>query len=60
MPNGRFAATVANSPTVIGQVALRNTVALLKHQLVNRMTSIPIQLITKQNVSRAPQYCLQP
>ncbi len=56
--DGRFAATVANSPTVTGQLAVKNTLALLKGGQADKIAQVPITLITKDNVDEAPQYCL--
>ncbi|GHB58285.1 hypothetical protein GCM10010377_56560 [Streptomyces viridiviolaceus] len=56
--DGRFAATVANSPKVIGETAVRNTVALLGDgDKPKKVTEIPLTLITGENLADAPQYC---
>lgn len=58
--DGRFAATVANSATVTGQLAVRDTLGLLKKkQGVNKIAKTPIKLITKKNLGEAPKYCLK-
>jgi len=57
--DGRFAATVANSATVTGQLAVKNTLALLKQENVGKIANTPITLITKDNLSAAPKYCLE-
>ncbi|MBW8481206.1 sugar ABC transporter substrate-binding protein [Actinomadura parmotrematis] len=57
--DGRFAATVANSATVTGQLAVKNAVALLKKQAAPKIANTPISLITQENLSSAPQYCLK-
>lgn len=56
--DGRFAATVANSATQTGRLAVKNTLALLKKQPVEKIAHTPISLITKENLTEAPQYCL--
>ncbi|MFA3875512.1 sugar ABC transporter substrate-binding protein [Streptomyces sp. MMCC 100] len=63
--DGRLSATVANSPKVIGETAIRNTVALLGGEdgetaggeKPDRITRIPLTLITEENVDKAPEYC---
>jgi ribose transport system substrate-binding protein len=57
--DGRFAATVANSANDIGTVAVKNTLALLKGDKVDKIANIPATLITQDNLSEAPQYCLK-
>ncbi|WP_285697140.1 substrate-binding domain-containing protein [Actinomadura sp. NBRC 104412] len=57
--DGRFAATVANSPTVIGRLAVRNTLAYLHKKPIQKITQAPATLITKDNLDEAPQYCLK-
>ncbi|WP_129841071.1 sugar ABC transporter substrate-binding protein [Streptomyces sp. RFCAC02] len=57
--DGRFAATVANSATQTGQLAVRNTLALLDGEDVEKIAQTPITLITRENVAEAPQYCLE-
>ncbi len=58
--DGRFAATVANSATVTGQLAVKNTLALLKPGSgTEKIAHTPISLITKDNLDTAPQYCLK-
>ncbi|MBQ0825903.1 sugar ABC transporter substrate-binding protein [Streptomyces tagetis] len=55
---GRLSATVANSAQVIGETAVKNTVALLdKKEGVDKISDIPLVLVTKDNLSEAPQYC---
>jgi ribose transport system substrate-binding protein len=58
--DGRFAATVANSATTTGRLAVKNTLGLLKKQQLDKIAKTPIKLITKDNLSEAPQYCLKP
>ncbi|MFE9171177.1 hypothetical protein ACFYNZ_16925 [Streptomyces kebangsaanensis] len=55
--DGRFSATVANSPKVIDETAVKSTVDLLEKGEKGKVTSIPLTLITKGNVEEAPQYC---
>ncbi|WP_435303946.1 sugar ABC transporter substrate-binding protein [Streptomyces phaeoluteigriseus] len=56
--DGRLSATVANSALTIGQTAVRSTVGLLdEKQGVDKISDIPLVLVTKDNVSEAPQYC---
>ena len=59
--SGRLSATVANSAMTIGQTAVKNTLGLLdkedKAKTVDKIANIPLVLVTKDNVSDAPQYC---
>ncbi|WP_037615739.1 sugar ABC transporter substrate-binding protein [Streptomyces aureus] len=55
--DGRFSATVANSAMVIGQTAVRSTVGLLAKEKVDKIANIPLLLVTKDNLTKAPQYC---
>ncbi|WP_435885408.1 sugar ABC transporter substrate-binding protein [Streptomyces tauricus] len=56
--SGRLSATVANSAMVIGQTAVKNTIGLLnKDKTVDKIANIPLVLVTKDNVTEAPQYC---
>jgi len=57
--DGRFAATVANSATEIGQLGVKNALALLKKETVDKVANASIALITAKNLSEAPQYCLK-
>ncbi|MBB2943942.1 ribose transport system substrate-binding protein [Actinoplanes lutulentus] len=57
--DGRFAATVANSATVTGQLAVKNAITLLNKGTAERIANTPIKLITKDNLADAPQYCLE-
>ncbi|GAA3442692.1 sugar ABC transporter substrate-binding protein [Planomonospora venezuelensis] len=56
---GKFSATVANSPTTTGTMAVRNTLALLKGEKIEKIAQSPIKLITKENAGEAPAYCLE-
>ena len=55
--DGRLSATVANSAMAIGQTAVRNAVGLLAKKKVDKIANIPLLLVTKDNLSKAPQYC---
>ncbi|MCX4705130.1 sugar ABC transporter substrate-binding protein [Streptomyces sp. NBC_01373] len=56
--SGQLSATVANSAMTIGQTAVKNTIGLLdKDKTVDKIADIPLVLVTKDNVSDAPQYC---
>ncbi|WP_329360423.1 sugar ABC transporter substrate-binding protein [Streptomyces sp. NBC_01483] len=55
--DGRFAATVANSAMTIGQTAAKNAIGLLDKKKVDKIANIPLLLVTKDNLSKAPQYC---
>ncbi|MER5748416.1 sugar ABC transporter substrate-binding protein [Streptomyces sp. NPDC002088] len=55
--SGEFSATVANSALTIGQTAVKNAVGLLDKKKVDKIANIPLVLVTKDNLSEAPQYC---
>lgn len=55
--DGRFSATVANSAMSIGQTAVKNSIGLLDKKKVDKIANIPLVLVTKDNLSEAPQYC---
>ncbi|MFD5631520.1 MULTISPECIES: sugar ABC transporter substrate-binding protein [unclassified Streptomyces] len=56
--SGELSATVANSAMTIGQTAVKNTIGLLdKDKTVDKIANIPLVLVTKDNLSEAPQYC---
>ncbi|MGW3662492.1 sugar ABC transporter substrate-binding protein [Streptomyces sp. NPDC005141] len=55
--DGRFSATVANSAMVIGETAVKSTVSLLAKPKVDKIANIPLLLVTKDNLTEAPQYC---
>ncbi|MFD8006805.1 sugar ABC transporter substrate-binding protein [Streptomyces mirabilis] len=55
--DGRFSATVANSAMTIGQTAAKNAIGLLDKKKVDKIANIPLLLVTKDNLSKAPQYC---
>lgn len=54
---GRFSATVANSARQIGNEAVTNAVGLLQKLNIDKVTGVPITLITKDNLAEAPTYC---
>ncbi|MER5277024.1 sugar ABC transporter substrate-binding protein [Streptomyces sp. NPDC002809] len=54
---GTLSATVTNSPLVNGTMAVRNTLALLAGRKADRIGSVPLVLVTKNNLNQAPQYC---
>ena len=56
--DGRFAATVSNPPSKLGQKAVENTLSLLNEEPINKIDYVPIALIDKQDLDQAPQYCL--
>ncbi|MER5177651.1 sugar ABC transporter substrate-binding protein [Streptomyces sp. NPDC002896] len=55
--SGELSATVANSALVIGQTAVEQTVDLLGDKKVDKVSKVPLTLITKDNLDEAPQYC---
>ncbi|MET8096870.1 sugar ABC transporter substrate-binding protein [Streptomyces sp. NPDC005236] len=55
--DGRFSATVANSAMVIGRTAVKSTISLLGKEKVDKIANIPLLLVTKDNLTKAPQYC---
>lgn len=62
--DGRLSATVANSAMTIGRTAVNNTMGLLdkdkkvdQGKKVDKIADIPLLLVTKNNLSDAPQYC---
>ncbi|MDR6980223.1 ABC-type sugar transport system substrate-binding protein [Streptomyces sp. 3330] len=55
--SGAFSATVSNSAKTIGETAVRNAVGLLGKEKVDKIADIPLLLVTKDNLSEAPQYC---
>ncbi|MFJ6892912.1 sugar ABC transporter substrate-binding protein [Streptomyces hokutonensis] len=55
--DGRLSATVANSAMSIGQTAVKNAVGLLAKKKVDKIANIPLLLVTKDNLNKAPQYC---
>jgi ribose transport system substrate-binding protein len=55
--DGRFSATVSNSAMTIGQTAVKDAIGLLDKKKVDKIANIPLLLVTKENLSKAPQYC---
>jgi ribose transport system substrate-binding protein len=55
--DGRFSATVSNSAMTIGQTAVKNAIGLLDKKKVDKIANTPLLLVTKDNLSKAPQYC---
>ncbi|MER7315066.1 MULTISPECIES: sugar ABC transporter substrate-binding protein [Streptomyces] len=56
--DGRFAATVANSPGLIGKTAVASAVDLLDGKKDSaKITDVPLTLVTADNVAEAPAYC---
>lgn len=55
LKDGRFSATVSNSAGNTGELAVRNTIALLRGRAAERHT--PIRLVTKGNADTALLYC---
>lgn len=42
---------------VNGTMAVRNVLALLDGKAADRIDSVPLVLVTKNNLDQAPQYC---
>ncbi|MFE5393381.1 sugar ABC transporter substrate-binding protein [Streptomyces sp. NPDC056568] len=57
LKDGRFSATVSNSAGNTGELAVRNTIALLRDRKAEKIDRTPIRLITKDNADTAPLYC---
>ncbi|GAA0488259.1 D-ribose ABC transporter substrate-binding protein [Paractinoplanes deccanensis] len=55
--DGRFAATVANSASALGEKAVENVLDMLDGGRPNKITRAPMQLITRDNLTDAPRYC---
>ncbi|MFF2511448.1 sugar ABC transporter substrate-binding protein [Streptomyces sp. NPDC058086] len=55
--DGRLSATVSNSAMTIGRTAVKNVIGLLGKKKVDKIANIPLLLVTKDNLSKAPQYC---
>ncbi|MEU4240645.1 sugar ABC transporter substrate-binding protein [Actinoplanes sp. NPDC026619] len=56
--DGRFAATVANPASRLGEQAVENTISLLGGEPVHKVDYIEISLITRVELSLAPHYCV--
>ncbi|MGW0938383.1 sugar ABC transporter substrate-binding protein [Streptomyces sp. NPDC002666] len=54
---GTLSATVANSAMTIGQTAVEKALALLADKNGDKISNVPLTLVTKDNVAQAPQYC---
>ncbi|MEU4655412.1 sugar ABC transporter substrate-binding protein [Streptomyces sp. NPDC023723] len=57
LKDGRFSATVSNSAGETGELAVRNTIALLRGRTAEKIAKTPIRLITKSTADTAPFYC---
>ncbi|WAZ24529.1 sugar ABC transporter substrate-binding protein [Streptomyces cinnabarinus] len=57
LKDGRFAATVANSAADTGELAVTNTIGLLRDWDADRIAHTPVRLVTKSNADTAPLYC---
>ncbi|MFD5286340.1 sugar ABC transporter substrate-binding protein [Streptomyces rubrogriseus] len=57
LKDGRFSATVSNSAGNTGELAVRNTIALLRDRKAKKIDHTPIRLVTKGNADTAPLYC---
>ncbi|MFE7547142.1 sugar ABC transporter substrate-binding protein [Streptomyces gardneri] len=54
---GRVSATVTNSPLTNGRMAVKNAMALLSGEPVPRIATVPLSLVTAENLDHAPPYC---
>ncbi|MFE6287307.1 sugar ABC transporter substrate-binding protein [Streptomyces sp. NPDC057877] len=57
LKDGRFSATVSNSPADTGELAVTNTIALLRDWRAEKIAKTPIRLLTEGNADTAPLYC---
>ncbi|MEU9590578.1 sugar ABC transporter substrate-binding protein [Streptomyces sp. NPDC048193] len=57
LKDGRFSATVSDSAGNTGELAVRNTIALLRGRKAEKIDTTPIRLVTKGNADTAPLYC---
>ncbi|MBC7273706.1 MAG: sugar ABC transporter substrate-binding protein [Streptomyces sp.] len=57
LKEGRLSATVSNSAGDTGELAVTNTIALLRDWRAEKIAKTPIRLITKDNADTAPLYC---
>ncbi|MEU7212689.1 sugar ABC transporter substrate-binding protein [Streptomyces sp. NPDC044989] len=57
LKDGRFSATVSNSAGNTGELAVRNTIALLRDRAAEKIDHTPIRLVTKADADTAPLYC---
>ncbi|OWA00778.1 sugar ABC transporter substrate-binding protein [Streptomyces sp. CS113] len=57
LKDGRFSATVSNSAGNTGELAVSNTIALLRGRKATKIDHTPIRLVTKGDADTAPLYC---
>lgn len=57
LKDGRFAATVANSAADTGELAVTNTISLLRDWDAEKIAHTPARLVTESNADTAPLYC---
>ncbi|MER6344632.1 sugar ABC transporter substrate-binding protein [Streptomyces sp. NPDC001595] len=59
LKDGRFSATVANSASETGELAVKNTIALLRNEQdkAEKVTKTPLRLVTEENADLVPLYC---
>lgn len=57
LKDGRFAATVSNSVSGMGRMAVQNTIAPLRDEHVDKIAKAWIRLVTKDNADTAPLHC---
>ncbi|WP_106971784.1 sugar ABC transporter substrate-binding protein [Streptomyces xylophagus] len=57
LKDGRFAATVSNSAKDTGELAVTQTISLLRKEKVEKIATTPARLITRDNADTAPLYC---
>ncbi|MFD7462443.1 MULTISPECIES: sugar ABC transporter substrate-binding protein [unclassified Streptomyces] len=59
LKDGRFSATVANSAAETGELAVTNTIALLRGEKTeaDKIAKTPLRLVTKDNADLVPLYC---
>lgn len=57
LKDGRFSATVSNSAKEMGQLAVTNTISLLRKEKTDKITQMPVRLVTKDDADTAPLYC---
>lgn len=57
LKDGRFSATVSNSAADTGELAVTNTIALLRDEDTDKIANTRIRLVTKGNADEAPLYC---
>ncbi|MFD5055729.1 sugar ABC transporter substrate-binding protein [Streptomyces tendae] len=54
LKDGRFSATVSNSAGNTGELAVRNTIVLLRDRTAKKIDHTPIRLVTKGNARHGP------